>query len=137
MYNCDVIITYKQTEEKFLSDKEVNNDSDDVNDVYFLCEEIYRIELLKIFNLTEFNTDIINNNVHHVFTQCVKYTRFKELLDVLNTCNSDDLEVVFMQLFSYDLLYISHSCIAQLLTQNKIDEYKIENLENLVKTIRD
>ncbi len=131
-YNYNFECSYKNIELKYLNDATVDGD-----DVVFLCEEIYRFEFLKCFHLDEFEDDIINLYIKDLCATCSKDLRFKAILDLVSVhMNEPDLEICFMQLFSYPYLHLTQACINQLYSckhlgeatqQCLIDAYNREN----------
>ena len=120
------------SEEKDASkEKDAGEEEEDNDDIYFLCEEVYRIEFLKCFDLSEFDETVINNCVKNVFYVCIDYEPFKNIIVSANMfLLMDDLEMAFMFLFSYNLLHLTHPCIKQLIMQKTIDPELIAHLEN-------
>ena len=114
-YNYDFVCTYKDVEEKCIYDlhnlekkeeKVLNgepSDSDeDEENIYFLCEEIYRIEFIKCFNLEDFDDDIINAQVKNLFDLCKGNEEFSKIIQLVKEKTGDeDIEICFMQLFSF------------------------------------
>jgi len=125
-YNYTFECTYKETEKKYSN----NADADvDIDDVAFLCEEIYRFEFLKCFHLDEFEDDIINLYVKELCATCSKDPRFKAILDLVSAhMKEPDLEMCFMQLFSYHFLYLTQACIKQLHTCKQLGEIAQQEL---------
>jgi hypothetical protein len=121
-YNYTFECTYKETEKKYLND--ADNDPDvDADDVAFLCEEIYRFEFLKCFHLDEFEDDIINSYVKDLCATCSKDPRFKAIIDLVSAhMKEPDLEMCFMQLFSYHFLHLTQACIKQLYMCKQLGE---------------
>jgi hypothetical protein len=135
-YNYDFVCTYKDIEEKCIYDlhypekKEENllngepSDSDeDEENIFFLCEEIYRIEFIKCFNLEEFDDNIINVQVKHLFDLCKGHEEFSRIIELVkNKAGYEDLEICFMQLFSYELFYLTHNCIGKIHNRLPLDK---------------
>jgi hypothetical protein len=143
-YNYDFVCTYKDVEEKCIYDlhhpekKEENlvktldkaieengepSDSDeDEENIYFLCEEIYRIEFIKCFNLEDFDDNIINAQVKNLFDLCKGHEEFSRIIELVkNKTGYEDLEICFMQLFSYELFYLTHDCIGKIHNRLPLD----------------
>ena len=119
-YNYTLECTYKETEKKYSNDADTDVDSDDVA---FLCEEIYRFEFLKCFHLDEFDDDIINSHVKVLCEFCSKDQQFKAILDLVSAhMKEPDLEICFMQLFSYHFLHLTQACIKQLYVCKQLGE---------------
>lgn len=117
-YNYTFECSYKDIENKYFNDTEVEKD-----DVLFLCEEIYRFEFLKCFNLDDFDDNIINSLVKKLYTDCYKDERFKVIIHLVSEhMQEQDLEICFMQLFSYPFLHLTQMCIKQLYTCKQLGE---------------
>jgi hypothetical protein len=130
-YNYTLECSYKETEKKYSNDATVDPD-----DVAFLCEEIYRFEFLKCFHLDEFEDDIINSYVKDLCATCSKDPRFKAILDLVSAhMKEPDLEMCFMQLFSYHFLHLTQSCIKQLYTYKQLGEITQQQLIQAYKCL--
>jgi hypothetical protein len=68
----------------------------------------YRTNLLKLFNLEEFDIDIINKIIHTLYVKHCDNEKIKVLMRGANTM-TDDNELGLMMLFSYDYLYLFNS----------------------------
>lgn len=124
LYNYTFDCTYKETEIKYFNDSTVDTD-----DVAFLCEEIYRFEFLKCFHLDEFDDKVINSHVKVLCATCLKDNRFKAILDLVSAhMKEPDLEICFMQLFSYHFLYLTQACIKQLYACKQLGETTQQDL---------
>jgi hypothetical protein len=113
-YNYNFVCSYKDIELNQLQTIDETNE-DDKEDVYFICEEIYRHEFLICFHLAEYNSKVINTTVNALYTQCYQDPNFKLVLDFISEhMQEPDREMCFMQLFSYHYLYLTQQCIRQL-----------------------
>jgi len=151
-YNYDVVCTYKDVEEKCIYDlynpeikeeKDVNLDKaieengepsdlrEDEENIYFLCEEIYRIEFLKCFNLEEFDDNIISGQVNQLFDLCKVHEEFRRIIELVkNKTGDEDIEICFMQLFSYEFFYLAHNCIGKIHKNQLLDTAIVTKLVN-------
>ena len=153
MYNYNFECTYKDVEKKYLgkvltkktdaqptdTTKVCDGDNDDEceDDIYFMCEEIYRIEFLKCFNLVEFNDDIINAHVKELFELCKDNITFKHVINLVKTkLKEEDIEICFMQLFAYDLFFYTHNCIKQIKNDMEIDKKVLQKLQNNINYLK-
>lgn len=86
-------------------------------------DDEYRNNLLKIFQLTEFDEKIINEEIYTLFLQ-LKESEFltKCMRKAASIMLSEDELVGFMILFSYDFLYLTIPCVRNLL-KNSNEEY--------------
>ena len=132
-YNYTFECTYKDAENKYINDKEV-----DADDVLFLCEEIYRFEFLKCFNLDEFDDNIINALVKKLCADCCKDDNFKTIIDLVSVhMKEPDLEICFMQLFSYNFLHLTQACINQLYACKQLGEMTQQQLMDAYNSLYD
>ena len=113
-YNYNFVCSYKDIELNQLQKIDESNE-DDKEDVYFICEEIYRHEFLICFHLVEYDDNVINSTVTKLYIKCYKDPNFKLVLDFISEhMQEPDRERCFMQLFSYHYLYLTQQCIRQL-----------------------
>lgn len=120
MYKTDFICNYKQHDEE---DK----------------EDMYRIQLLQIFDLQLWDDNVINTEIENIF---IKYKHdLKDILEaaneseklsiIKNVIGNDDL-TLFKGLFQFDLCDLIHLCICDLANSNTI---KIINKNNLINNL--
>lgn len=142
-YNYDFVCTYKDVEEKCIYDLhnpeikeervlngEPSDSDEDEENIYFLCEEIYRIEFLKCFNLEEFDDNIISGQVKQMFDLCKVHEEFRRIIELVkNKTGDEDIEICFMQLFSYEFFYLAHNCIGKIHNGLPLDEGILAKLE--------
>jgi len=131
---------YKKVELKHLSElpKLANGlfDPEEEEDIMYLCEEVYREEFLKFFRVTSFEEGIINKHVNKLFELVKGNEMFSKMLDTISSKScifEEDMELAFMQLFSYQFFYLTHECIKQLIEPNESRDMAFEKLENAVK----
>ena len=104
MYNFDLTIEY---------------DSDDE----------YRDQILKAFNLSEYNDDIIGK-IDSIYESIRENGEFGELLEkAANSMLSEDRELGMVILFSYDHFSAFHECIKEFKKNNIVPIDKINNLK--------
>jgi len=113
-YNCNVIINYNTL------------DNDD----------IYREQFLRVFNMNEYNGDIITNILRELeilFEKNINlnklYGNMKEKQQFIINEDSD----LLLYLFSYDLFFLTHKLIISMKNENNQEiDY---NLNQLIDTI--
>lgn len=127
MYDTTFIVKYKSIEEELI-DKIKNGTQDYTeDDVYTICEELYKHELRSVFQIEDENTeynkmqDIIvfvwnKMQLDQSFVQVVSTWRKKILLDT----KIPDIEC-FGLLFNYDYFFLLHSCICECLENKPIN----------------
>ena len=139
MYNTKMICTYyyydaelkKNIPDEFLSTfhLDVEEQNGDV------CDLIYQADYLQIFELNEFDYNTINTEIKKIYeTDGVKTNvRLQECMKkAANMFLSEDLELGFMVLFSYDYLFATHLCICDVLENGSIQEKHLDLLNKLV-----
>jgi len=113
-YNYDFDCNYKNIELTQLQKIE-DTDEDAKEYIYLYCEGLYRHEFLICFHLVDYDDNVINTTVNALYTKCYQDPHFKIILDFISEhMQEPDIEMCFMQLFSYHYLYLTHPCIQQL-----------------------
>lgn len=108
---------------------EVEQQPDDI------CDLIYQTDYLQIFGVVEFDYNLINSEMKKLFeiSEVKSNTTFQECIKkAANMFLSEDLELGFMVLFSYDYLFATHLCICDVLKNGSIEEKHLELLSNLL-----
>lgn len=123
-------------------DDEDNEDDDEeyeytLDDVYTICEKLYRDELLSVFNVQSISDENIDAGIKAAIEQMIDNESFRKLLDDIkvNLIDFDnfvgtpeELEnmkrnseyLIFISLFSQKLFYLTHICLCQLFTVGEI-----------------
>lgn len=100
LYNTNINLTYK----KFPDDE---------------SDTIYRKELVKVFDLDEFDLDMINSKVEKLYNKLLFDENMKNRLkENAGKMLSEDLILGFMICFSYDQFTETHDFICNMLQQN-------------------
>lgn len=111
LFNIRLTLLYKETENKYANDDEVDQD-----DTYFLCDELYRHELLEAFCLKIEELDFLAIKVEQLFEIVKKEPEIISLIN-LNRFIDDDF-TTFMTLFSYEHFYIIYPILVKLLDKD-------------------
>ena len=120
MYNTDFVCTYKQHDEE---------EHDDM----------YRIQLLQVYNLDRWDDDVINNTKASIFNKYKDNLDMKEILNKasdsdklsnIKLCIADDDLTIFTGLFQYELFNLIHLCICDLEKSSKISALNKSNILN-------
>jgi len=122
-------ITY-HTNEVFLETDEVTED-----EKKFIRNCIYRQELLNLFDLEEFDEDLMNQRMDFLYKKIESDLDFQVILEKLqDTYFLRSKEVSFTLLFSFDYLYMTHACFCDLFEYGKIEEeHKLSILDSIQK----
>jgi hypothetical protein len=108
-----------------------------LDDVYTICEKLYRDELLSVFNVQSISDENIDAGIKAAIEQMIDNASFRKLLDDIkvNLIDFDnfvgtpeELEnmkrnseyLIFISLFSQKLFYLTHICLCQLFTVGEI-----------------
>ena len=166
-YDINVDVKYKRIETELLENyqsKEVNTNKlakEEVNraflseakedydeeDIKFICEELYRFELLSAFKaetilddaidngLTElwslFNNNTINNSSTKEFIELVE--KFSEKMGIAFLDSNEEKDatnkLAFSLMFNYDLYYIIHQIIREYVKNGQIDNSLLVTLD--------
>jgi len=110
IYNKDTKVLYKETEDKYKDDLEVDQD-----DLHFLCQELYQHEILSVFGLqNEPGVDfiILTNKIEALYN-CVRTdAHIMQLLSPLLIANFfEDELTTFITLFSYNTFAELHTIL--------------------------
>ena len=135
MYQADFVCTYK------LFDDIDENDQ----------EQLYRIQLLQAFDLTEWNDDKINKIIEElylsitltgvfndVFIKAKLNNHINEILEIYKLSNTeietdkiailDENDIVFKLLFKFEYFDLTHRCLIDYLINKSIDEKYLNKL---------
>ena len=159
---CKDCKSNEQTEDENNNEKDNNgNNSDDeddddeeyeytLDDVYTICEKLYRDELLSVFNVQSISDENIDAGIKAAIEQMIDNESFRKLLDDIkvNLIDFDnfvgtpeELEnmkrnseyLIFISLFSQKLFYLTHICLCQLFTVGEISPELLSKIKE--KTI--
>lgn len=120
MYNTDFVCTYKQ------------HDDEDQDD-------IYRIQLLQVYNLHTWDDTVINNTITSIFNKYIDNLDMKEIVNKgrdsdkfsnIKTYIGDDDLTIFKGFFQFDLFDQIHLCICDLEKTLEISPLNKANLIN-------
>ena len=98
----------------------------------------YRMQYLEIFNLKEFNNDVINNTIDKLENN---YSDNKYILKLIAKKSDKEKQIIsivgesanFRMCFQYDKLFITHYILSKLINNEIIDEDKVNNMINGLK----
>lgn len=138
MYQFDFLCTYKLIDDEYR-------------------EQLYKIQLLQAFNLTEYNdhaitliiSDIFNNfnkndKFRIIIESAFKSSSIKELYDIITSMDTtiNDLgenkeKIIFSLMFNYDHFDLLHKCICELYINKDIKDQTLANLINKLLDINE
>jgi hypothetical protein len=146
MYNTKFQVKYYNIEKELLSKINVVEEYQyqySPQDVFDICNKLYRDELLSVFELEYFEDDKMNEMIKNVYNALMINLEFKKIIDeMLQFCFKDffldkmeDIplnlkkeredsikkQIILTTLFSQHLFYITHKCICQQLELGTID----------------
>ena len=127
MYNTKYICTYNENN--------VFNDEDNISeyDKEFIRDALYRQDILNIFQIDEFDQELLNEKILVLFEKIKHSEQLNPLIQKLaEFFMSDDLILGFMVLFTFDYLYVSHPCICEFLELEKISEINFKKLNSII-----
>ena len=110
MYNIEFVSKYKIIEQEYILK---NYEAEEVE---MLCDELYRCELLKIFNMLDLDLVKMNSILDGVWERLKEYIPFYNCVQSFKSkCIFDDDILAFTMLFNYDSLFMVHACISDFL----------------------
>lgn len=86
-------------------------------------DEPYREDILNIFEIAEFDVNIVTNTLDTIYEKFKNDEMFKHLLvsiNVINKYSFNDLALVFVIMYSYDYMYLIHPCVCDLINFGKM-----------------
>jgi len=154
MYNTKFQVKYYNIEKELLSKINVVEEYQyqySPQDVFDICNKLYRDELLSVFELEYFEDDKMNEMIKNVYNALMINLEFKKIIDeMLQFCFKDffldkmeDIplnlkkeredsikkQIILTTLFSQHLFYITHKCICQQLELGTIDKCLLVELK--------
>lgn len=76
-----------------------------------LREMLYKIQLLQIFNMEEFEEETINKKIDHLFNSIKNEDFIKNIFEKHPYNGTIYNDLIFRTLFSYDYLDLFHKCL--------------------------
>lgn len=130
MYNINFIVKYKQIEEELLEKIKKGDQVYSEEDVLDICQELYRHEILSVFNSDNIEDPKIHDISIQVWRKMKDYPPFLNIFEkyrekMIFPVYGNDV-MFFIGIFNYNTFYILHQCICQYLNTNEIDLQLIE-----------
>ena len=105
--------------------------TEDGDDEKGLREMLYKIQLLQLFNLNEFDENVMNEKMNTLYEEIKGESFITELLQENPYKHSfNNSELLFRTFFSYDYLDLFHKCLYNhfnnLTIEDSINKLKVE-----------
>jgi hypothetical protein len=119
MYDTNYTCTYNKSD-IFLKEEEDTLSESDKEDIR---EELYRKDLLNIFNLEEYDGKLIDEKMQSLYEK-LKSCEFLVncMSELASKWLTNDIIVGLMILFSFDNMHAAHICICEYLESGKISD---------------
>ena len=132
IYNTKYICSYNDSDVFLESEIEILNE----DEKQFVRDALYRRDLCNIFKIEEeyFDEKVITNIINALYRDINGEKFLKScIIKVSNNFFSNDLELGFLILFSFDYLYLLHPCLSEFIETGKINHsndslIKLKNL---------
>ena len=126
-YNTKHICIYNSDEVFLVSDKISENEKKFVRDV------LYRNDILYIFDLDEYDENIVNEMIFNLYKKLEQNKNFKNIIEIISNkfCVNPNEESLII-LYSYDFLYLTHKCVSDLLENNEICKDSLNKLKSII-----
>jgi hypothetical protein len=151
-YDINVDVKYKRIEKELLDNyfnkvdnKEIDtkkiaeenpdrafDEAYDETDITFICDELYRFELLSAFKAESILDDEIDNGFAELWQLISGYNDFTLLVNKFSKkmCFEEDGQrLAFTLMFNYDLYYIVHQCLKEYIQTNNISKNLLDELD--------
>ena len=139
MYNIDFCVKYKTIEEELL--EKIKNGEKDYceNDVFDICNELYRYELLSVFQVENLDNPLLEKNISEVWNIVKQNMDFMKIVETyrerIPLCSDlvDDKD--FIGLLNYDTFFLVHKTICKCLQNDRIDKDLLDTVIEKIKQI--
>ena len=138
-YDINVDVKYKRIEtellENFSNKKENDIKKEDENydktDIQFVCEELYRFELLSAFKAESILDDQIDEGFNELWQLINNYTNFTNIVNKFSKKLGLEKEqkLGFTLMFNFDLYYIVHQCLQEYVNNGYINKNLLDELD--------
>lgn len=147
-YDINVDVKYKRIEKELLenySEKDIDtkklaeenpdraiDEAYDETDITFICDELYRFELLSAFKVESILDDEIDKGFAELWQLISGYNDFTLLVNKFSKkmCFEEDgQKLAFTLMFNYDLYYIVHQCLKEYIQTNNINKNLLDELD--------
>jgi len=136
MYDTAFIVKYKSIEEELL--EKVKNGEQDYSedDIYTICNELYKHELLSVFQVENITDPKVEQSIIEIWEIVKQNKEFMQIIKVyretipLYNIFIDEKDLI--GLLIYDIFFLTHICICKCLQNEKIDK---ELLHRIIEKI--
>ena len=142
----------KDDKDKDDKDKDEEEDEDEEEDykynrkdVTYICEKLYRDELLSAFGAESIDDPAMDTGIKTIFEALINNEEFKQFLSEMNALlldpstaktetelanlNRNTDYLIFITLFSQQSFYLTHKCLCQMLTLGHVEPDMMEQLK--------
>ena len=114
-------------------------------DVTYICEKLYRDELLSVFGAESIDDPKMDEGIKAIFEALIKNEEFQTFLTEMNGLLSDPSKaktetelanlkrntdyLLFITLFSQQSFYLTHKCLCQMLTLGHVEPDMMDQLK--------
>lgn len=151
MYKTDFKVKYYQIEAELLEKVNSGEDGYTKDDIFIVCEKLYRDELSSVFDATGPLDTNINNGIEYVLEAMKKNNDFVSLLNEISdffmlnktdqSCSTvEEIEnyrynvdfIIMLAAFSFPVFHIMHKCVCSKLTKNEISHELLDVLKECI-----
>ena len=99
-----------------------------------ICDVLYKQDILNVFDVDDYNDDLINKEIHDLYEKIKNHVEFKICMsESAKMLMTTDEEIGLTILFSFNYFHFTHLCLCEFLTTGNISN---ENIELLKKNIK-
>ena len=115
------------------------------DDIAYICDKLYRDELLSVFDADSLEDPKMDAGIKMVFEHLIKHDEFIKFLEELSPKVMDKSKVkteqeqfnfkrntdylIFITMFSHQLFYLTHQCICKMLVNEHVGDELIGDLK--------
>ena len=108
----------------FIVDYKLNDENDE-----------YREQLLKFFNINEYDSNVIIDKIDHIYDNIKNFDELHKYLKRITRCSyfkDDDDKANMLLLFSYDYFQEFSYCLKDIIKYNKITDVNNKKLLDII-----
>jgi hypothetical protein len=142
-YDSD-LLSLNPISNHYISEKNNQTNETLLENDEFISQYLYETELLHAFNMTKYNSEILDKYVFDLYNKIIEMRETnesaKKLLEYAyitsnKTIFTNNELSGFMILFSYHLFHITHICLCELFSENNISQQNFTFLLNNINTL--